>query len=62
MVSTASCAWATPDARYAIVERTPDGWDALQLTVPYDFAPMAQLAAERGRPTWEAALLRGTVR
>ncbi|MGA0569312.1 metallophosphoesterase family protein [Variovorax sp. VNK109] len=52
----------TPDARYAIVERTPHGWHVEQHSVAYDPAPMAALAAAQGRPIWEAALLRGTVR
>ncbi len=52
----------TPDAQYAIAERTASGWQVEQHSVAYDFAPMAALAAERGRPGWQAALLRGYVR
>jgi hypothetical protein len=49
----------SPDARYAIVEETSDGWVAALLTVPYDHRSMAQLARLRGRPEWEHALLTG---
>jgi predicted phosphodiesterase len=47
------------DARYAIIERTPAGWIAQLIAVPYDFAPMAALARQRRRPDWELALLTG---
>jgi predicted phosphodiesterase len=49
----------SPDARYAIVERTPEGWDALLVAVPYDYRPMARLAQRQGRPEWERALMTG---
>ena len=51
----------SPDARYAIVERTAAGWTAQLLTVPYDHRPMAALARERHRPSWEQALCTGYV-
>lgn len=50
-----------PDARYAIVERGPDGWTVSLVSVSYDFEPMARLAAKRGRPDWERALRTGYV-
>jgi len=49
----------SPDARYAIVERTSAGWQAMLIAVPYDFAPMAALAARNGRPDWAHALRSG---
>lgn len=51
----------SPDAQYAIVERTPRGWVATQHAVPYDVAAMAALAKARGRGEWERALLSGYV-
>jgi len=48
-----------PDARYAIVERHGAVWRANLIAVPYDFAPMAQLALQRGRPEWQRALATG---
>ncbi|HEX2009811.1 MAG TPA: metallophosphoesterase family protein [Roseateles sp.] len=47
------------DARYAIIERRPEGWHSELLAVPYDFRAMARLAQQRGRPDWERALLTG---
>jgi len=52
----------TPDAQYAIVERSRDGWVYEHYAVLYDNAPMAELARARGRPDWEQSLLRGYVR
>lgn len=49
----------SPDARYAILERAPDGWDALLVAVPYDHRSMARLARQRNRPDWERALTTG---
>lgn len=51
----------SPDARYAILERTASGWTANHLTVPYDHRSMAALAKERDRFDWEQALLTGFV-
>ena len=51
----------SPDARYAIIERTPGGWIARLMSVPYDYRPMAALARARKRPEWERALLTGYV-
>lgn len=50
---------ASPDARYAIVERRAGRWHSSLVAVPYDFAPMAALARERGRPEWESAISTG---
>ena len=49
----------SPDARYAIVERTAQGWKADFLSVPYPHESMARLAAQRGRPEWAFALRTG---
>lgn len=51
----------SPEARYAIVERGTDGWNAIQLTVPYDREAMARLAESNGRPEWAVALRTGRV-
>lgn len=49
----------SPDARYAIIEKTPAGWIVEHFCVPYNHEAMAALAKLRGRPEWEVALLRG---
>ncbi|MDH1701042.1 metallophosphoesterase family protein [Comamonas terrigena] len=49
----------SPDARYAIVEKSRHGWDVLQLSVSYDHQSMAELARQRGRVDWEHALRTG---
>ena len=49
----------SPDARYAIIEKTPAGWIVEHFCVPYNHQSMAALAKLRGRPEWEVALLRG---
>jgi predicted phosphodiesterase len=49
----------SPDARYAIVERQAAGWTARLCCVPYDWAPQAKLAVERGRHDWACALATG---
>lgn len=49
----------SPDARYAILEKHGESWDAQLLAVPYDHESAADLARQRGRPDWEVALLYG---
>jgi predicted phosphodiesterase len=49
----------SPDARYAIVERTSGGWTAALIAVPYAHEPMARLADARGQPDWAFALRTG---
>ena len=49
----------SPDARYAIVEKSRHGWGVLQLSVSYDHQSMAGLARRRGRADWEHALRTG---
>jgi predicted phosphodiesterase len=49
------------DARYAIIEKHDGAWTAALISLPYDYKPMAVLAAAHGRPDWEHALLTGTM-
>lgn len=49
----------SPDACYALAEKRGDTWQASLHSVPYDYEPMARLAAERGRPEWAHALRTG---
>lgn len=50
----------SPDARYAIAERGPDGsWSAELRAVPYDFQAMAELARRNGREDWAVPLTTG---
>ena len=52
----------TPDACYAILERTKSGWSATFRFVPYDHRAMAAMAARNGLPEWASALATGWVR
>lgn len=52
---------ASPDARYAIVERVQTGWSTSLISVAYDHHSMAALAGRRGRPEWQRALATGYV-
>ena len=49
----------SPHARYAVVERHARDWRVSLRVVPYDWAPQARLAAERGRLDWSYALATG---
>lgn len=49
----------SPDARYAIVERTEAGWRAELVALPYDYEPAARQAERNGRPEWAHALRTG---
>ena len=49
----------SPHARYAVAERTDDGWQIDLRSVMYDFESMASLADARGRPDWSVALRTG---
>jgi diadenosine tetraphosphatase ApaH/serine/threonine PP2A family protein phosphatase len=51
----------TPDACYAILERTRSGWTATFRYVPYDGMAMAELARKNGLPTWASALATGWI-
>ena len=52
----------TPDACYAILERTPRQWSVTFRYVPYDHMAMAEMARRNGRPDWASALATGWVR
>ena len=52
----------TPDACYAILERTRRGWSPTFRYVPYDHMPMSDLARRNGWPVWGSALATGWVR
>lgn len=49
----------SPDARYALAERTAQGWSVALISVPYDHRSMAQLARSRGFADWAVALETG---
>ncbi|MBC3920213.1 metallophosphoesterase family protein [Undibacterium sp. CY18W] len=51
----------SPDARYAILEKTEHGWTASLINVPYAWQRMAELAALHGREDWVSALQSGYV-
>jgi diadenosine tetraphosphatase ApaH/serine/threonine PP2A family protein phosphatase len=51
----------TPDACYAILERTPSAWSVTFRYVPYDHMAMAELARTNGLPLWASALATGWV-
>jgi predicted phosphodiesterase len=51
----------TPHARYAIVERRAERWNARLCSVAYDWDAMGQLAANCGRHDWAYALATGTL-
>jgi diadenosine tetraphosphatase ApaH/serine/threonine PP2A family protein phosphatase len=51
----------TPDACYAILERTRLGWSATFRYVPYDHMAMAEMARRNGLPAWASALATGWV-
>lgn len=52
----------SPDARYAIIEKTASGWLVEHCCIPYDYGSMAALAKLRVCPDWEVALLRGRIK
>ncbi len=49
----------SPDARYAIVERTGKGWDVMSISLPYDHEAAARMAAANGARDWERWLRTG---
>jgi diadenosine tetraphosphatase ApaH/serine/threonine PP2A family protein phosphatase len=51
----------TPDACYAILDRSPRGWSVTFRYVPYDHLSMAQMARRNGLPVWADALATGWV-
>ena len=48
-----------PNACYAIVEKTPAGWDVTFRQIAYDHMKMSELARQNGRPEWASALATG---
>jgi hypothetical protein len=52
----------SPDARYAVLEKTASGWPIEHCCVPYDHESMAALAKLRAWPDWEVALRHGRAR
>jgi hypothetical protein len=50
---------ASPDARYAVLEKAQGKWRCELISVPYDHESMARLADRRGRPDWASALRTG---
>ena len=48
-----------PHARYALLEKTRQGWQVDLRAVPYDHLAQARVAAERQRPDWVQALASG---
>jgi diadenosine tetraphosphatase ApaH/serine/threonine PP2A family protein phosphatase len=51
----------TPDACYAILERSARGWSVTFRYVPYDHMSMAELAKTNGLPAWASALATGWI-
>ncbi|PIM51457.1 YfcE family phosphodiesterase [Roseateles chitinivorans] len=49
----------SPDARYAIVEKTAQGWRTTSISVPYDHEAAARIAARHGREDWARWLRTG---
>jgi predicted phosphodiesterase len=52
----------TPDACYAILRQTHDGWSATIKYVPYDGAAIAALARRKGMHDWASAIESGWIR
>jgi diadenosine tetraphosphatase ApaH/serine/threonine PP2A family protein phosphatase len=51
----------SPDASYAILEKTDSGWDATFRNVPYDTREASRTAAELGRSDWAYQIATGRV-
>ena len=51
----------SPHASYAILERSPAGWEVEFHRVPYDWEQAARCARSHGREDWARALLTGRV-
>ena len=49
----------SPDARYAIVEKTVQGWRVTSISVPYDHEAAARIAVRNGREDWARWLRTG---
>jgi diadenosine tetraphosphatase ApaH/serine/threonine PP2A family protein phosphatase len=51
----------TPDACYAILERSRAGWSVALRYVPYGSGAAAEMARARGMPVWASALASGWI-
>lgn len=51
----------SPDASYAILEKTAAGWDATFRKVPYDTREASRTATELGRGDWAYQIKTGRV-
>ncbi len=51
----------SPDASYAVLEKTPSGWDATFRKVQYDTREASRTAAELGRSDWAYQIATGRV-
>jgi len=51
----------SPDASYAILEKTPSGWGARFRKVQYDTREASRTAAEMGRSDWAHQIATGRV-
>jgi predicted phosphodiesterase len=51
----------TPDACYAVLERTLFGWSTTFRYVSYDHMAMAEMARKHGMPVWASALATGWI-
>ena len=51
----------SPDASYAILQKTAAGWDVTFRKVPYDTREAVRSAAERGRSDWAYQIATGRV-
>ena len=49
----------SPHARYAVIQRSANSWDASIVKVPYDWMDAAGLATANGRPDWAVWLRTG---
>jgi hypothetical protein len=49
----------SPDARYAVLEKSDGRWRCELISVPYDHESMALLAEQRQRHDWAHALRTG---
>ena len=52
----------TPHARYAMLEKTRQGWQVDLRAVPYDHLAQAAVASRQGRDDWAHALATGSIK
>ena len=51
-----------PHARYAMLEKTRQGWQVDLRAVPYDHLAQAAVASRQGRDDWAHALATGSIK